>query len=172
MFQILKPLPAIDARARRTVYREYTNLHSELVRVTVGCHNDMVMLEQDPETEEAVAILKATGTPREKVVFPRHLHTKGERTICLEGTYGEYLDVGENPDDMFEGSLTLATFQEEYPGIVEVLDPAGDKIPVHLQPGARWFMGDDTKHKPFGYLSDDGMLLGQVHWGGPNKVLE
>lgn len=162
----------MDARARRTVYREYTNLHSELVRVSVGCHSDMVMLEKDPNTEEAVAILKATGTPGEKVIFPRHLHTKGERTICLEGIYGEYLNVGENPDDMFEGSLTLAQFQKEYPGVVEVMDAEGDKVPVHLRPGAQWVMGNQTEHKPFGYTSDDGILLGQIYWGGPNEVLD
>lgn len=172
MFQILEPVPAMDARARRTIYREYVKLHGELTRVQVGCHNDMVMLEKDPNTEEAVAILMATGAPGEEVVFPRHLHTKGEQTICLEGIYGEYLEVGENPDDLFEGSLTLAKFQEDHPGVVEVLDRDGDKIPVHLGPGAVWVMGDNTKHKPFGFISDGGMLLAQIHWGGPNEILE
>jgi hypothetical protein len=172
MFRILDPLPAIDARARRTIYREYVELHSELERVTVGCHNDMVMLEKDPNTQEAVAILKATGSPGEMVAFPRHLHTRGEETICLEGVYGEYLNAGENPDDLFEGSLTLAEFQEKHPGIVEVLDREEDRIPVHLSPGAIWIMGDDTSHKPYGFISGDGMLLAQIHWGGPNKILE
>src|SRR6185369_1319915 len=125
MFQILEPVPAMDARARRTIYREYLKLHGELTRVQVGCHNDMVMLEKDPKTEEAVAVLVATGTPAEKVDFPRHLHTKGEQTICLEGIYGEYLEAGENPDDLFEGSLTLAKFQEDHPGVVEVLEQEG-----------------------------------------------
>lgn len=172
MFQILEPVPAMDARARQTIYREYVKLHGELARVQVGCHNDMVMLEKDPNTEEAVAILMATGAPGEKVVFPRHLHTKGEQTTCLEGIYGEYLEVGENPDDLFEESLTLAKFQEDHPGVVEVLDRNGDKIPVHLGPGAVWVMGDNTKHKPFGFISDGGMLLAQIHWGGPNEILE
>lgn len=172
MFQILEPVPAMDARARQTIYREYLKLHSELARVQVGCHNDMVMLEKDPNTEEAVAILMATGIPGEKVDFPRHLHTKGEQTICLEGIYGECLEVGENPDDLFEGILTLAKFQEDHPGVVEVLEQDGDKIPVHLGPGAVWVMGNNTKHKPFGFISDGGMLLAQIHWGGPNEILE
>jgi len=172
MFQILEPVPAMDARARQTIYREYVKLHGELTRVQVGCHNDMVMLEKDPNTEEAVAILMATGAPGERVSFPRHLHTKGEHTICLEGIYGEYLEVGENPDDLFEGSLTLAKFQEDHPGVVEVLAREGDKIPVHLRPGAVWVMGDNTNHKPFGFISDGGMLLAQIHWGGPNEILE
>lgn len=172
MFQILQPVPAMDVRARRTVYREYVKLHGELTRVQVGCHNDMVMLEKDPNTEEAVAILMATGAPGDRVVFPLHLHTKGEQTVCLEGTYGEYLEASENPDDLFEGSLTLAKFQEDHPGVVEILDRDGDKIPVHLGPGAVWAIGNNTKHKPFGFIGDDGMLLAQIHWGGPTKILE
>lgn len=172
MFQILEPVPAIDARARRTIYREYVKSHSELTRIQVGCHNDMVMLEKDPNTEEAVAILMATGAPGDKVEFPLHLHTKGEQTVCLEGIYGEHLEAGENPDDMFAGSLTLAEFQVEHPGVVEVLPPEGDRIPVYLRPGAVWVMGDNTQHKPFGVIGDDGMLLAQIHWGGPNEILE
>src|SRR4030095_14421111 len=172
MFQILEPVPAIDARARRTIYREYAKTHSDLTRVQIGCHNDMVMLEKDPKTEEAVAILMATGAPGEKVIFPEHLHTKGEQTICLEGIYGEYLEAGENPDDLFEESQTLTKFQEKHPGVVEVLEREGDKIPVHLGPGAVWVMGDNTKHKPFGFIGSDGMLLAQIHWGGPNEILE
>jgi len=172
MFQILEPVPEMDARARQTIYREYVKNHSELTRVQVGCHNDMVMLEKDPTTAEAVAILMATGAPGDEVVFPLHLHTKGEQTICLEGIYGEYLNADENPDDLFEGSLTLAKFQEDHPGVVKVLDRDGDKIPVHLGPGAVWVMGDNTQHKPFGFMSDGGMLLAQIHWGGPNEILE
>jgi hypothetical protein len=172
MFRILDPVPEMDVRARRTVYGEYVKQHSELARVQVGCHNDMVMLEKDPKTEEAVAVLMATGAPGDPVIFPLHLHTKGEQTVCLEGTYGEYLDVGENPDDLFEGSLTLAEFQQQHPGVVTLLEPDGDRIPVHLGPGAVWAIGDNTQHKPFGVIGDGGMLMAQIHWGGPNKILE
>jgi len=114
----------------------------------------------------------ATGAPGDPVIFPLHLHTKGEETVCLEGTYGEYLDAGENPDDLFEGSLTLAEFQQKHPGVVTLLEPEGDRIPVHLGPGAVWAIGDNTQHKPFGVIGDGGMLMAQIHWGGPNKILE
>lgn len=172
MFKILDPLPKIDARARRTVYREYLKTHGELQHVSIGCHNEMIMLESDPDTEEAVAILKAVGSPSGRVVFPRHLHTKGETTICLNGIYGEYLTVNENPDDMFEGSRTLDEFRRLHPGIVQILAPEDNKVPVLLHAGARWMMGDNTEHRPFGFIGEDGLLLGQIHWGGPNKLLE
>ena len=33
-------------------------------------------------------------------------------------------------------------------------------------------MGENRKHKPFGYVGDNGALLAQIRWGGLNEVLE
>ena len=173
MFTIHEPVESLDALARRQVYGEFVKQHQSLHTVSVGCHNDMIMLAEDPASGAAVAVLLATGTPGERVIFPKHLHTKGERTICLDGEYGEYLLPGENPDDLFEGSTTLAQFQAAHPGVVELLPAEPDgRIPVKLYLGAHWSMGNQTEHKPFGWVGPRGILLGQIYWGGPNEVTE
>ena len=115
MFQMLTPLPQLEIDARKRVYSEFVERHKELEHVTIGCHNDMIMLATDGETQAAVAVLLAQGQPGDRATFPRHLHTKGEVTICLDGCYGEYLEPGENPDDLFAGDQTLAEFQALYP---------------------------------------------------------
>lgn len=172
MFQIHKPIHVLDAHARRKVYSEFVRAHDDLTSVSVGCHNDMIMLEVVPGTEEAVAVLLAKGRPGDYVVFPQHRHSKGEATICLDGHYGESLAVGENLDDLFEGDMTLARFQSLYPGVVEVLPERDGRIPIKLGIGACWSLGDDTEHKPFGWIGENGVLLGQIYWGGPNQITE
>jgi hypothetical protein len=171
VFTIHPPVERLDALARQRVYGEY--IKQPLRAVAVGCHNDMIMLAEDPQSGAAVAVLLAKGEPGTRIVFPRHLHLKGERTICLDGEYGEYLLPGENPDDLFEGGMTLAAFQRAFPGVVQLLPPEADgKVPVKLGLGAHWSMGDNTEHKPFGWAGPRGLLMGQIYWGGPNEVTE
>ncbi|MDX6612252.1 MAG: hypothetical protein QOD75_1438 [Blastocatellia bacterium] len=172
MFRIFSPIHQIEVAARRRVYKEFIDNHKELTAISVGCHNDMIILEKNQETEESVAILLATGAPGERVVFPKHKHTKGEATVCLEGHYGEYLAADENADDLFEEGMTLGGFMQQYPGVVELGQPEGDKTPVKLGPGARWSMGNDTEHKPFGWTSENNLLLAEIYWGGHNDITE
>lgn len=173
MFKILEPLSALQVKTRREHYLEYIEVHTRLNRISVGCHNEMIILEADQQTQEAEAVLRATAPPGERITFPKHFHSKGEETVCLEGFYGEYLEPGESADDLFEGAVTLKQFQSAHPGVVEVLGAQADgRVPVKLGPGARWSMGDASEHKPFGFASDGGLLLGQIHWGGPNEITE
>lgn len=173
MFTLHSPLPALETLARRGVYREHVERHRELQHVTLGCHNDMVMLATDAATGGAVAVLVATGKPGQRVEFPRHRHSKGEWSACLEGHYGEYLVAGADVtrEISFETATTLAQFQREHPGLVELRPAADGKVPVLLGPGAVWSMGEDSVHQPFGYVGPSGLLLAQIRWPGPNEVL-
>ncbi len=172
MFRISTPLHQIEVDAHKKVFKEFIDNHRDLTSISVGCHNNMILLTKNDATEEAVAILLATGSPGERVVFPKHKHLKGESTICLEGHYGEHLEAGENANDLFEAGMTLEGFQQQYPGVVELAGAEGTRTPVKLGPGAKWSMGDNTEHKPFGWISENGILLAEIYWGGHNDITE
>ena len=169
------PIPLSEAKARRAVYHSYLKHNPGLRDIDIGAHNEMIILEprdtaDDEPLGEAVALLKAEGQPDEKVIFPRHSHSGGEKTICLEGTYLETLS---DPEDLiFDHGMSLAAYQKAYPGSINTRMLANGALEVEFNPGATWSMGGLSEHKPGGRIGDNGFLLAQIYWGGANQILE
>lgn len=171
MFHLQTPIASTEVRARLRAYSELLERHRQLQDIRLGPHNDMIILEEDPATGAQSALLVATGAPGQRVEFPLHRHGAGEIQVCLAGVYGEWLPDDQCVDDLLPWGETLASFAARHPGVVTLGERGPGGQLVRLAPGAGWNFVAGSQHAPCGWIGEDGLLLAQIFWPGPNQVL-
>lgn len=174
-----KPTLRIHAPVPRDRIKNLSNRYlgdidtgSGLTRVPLG-EDAHLYLEEANRQGHRVVFLHATGSSGRRVEFKRHRHPKGERNLCIEGCFIEYIENESDLDSLLDdGSSSFAEFRRKHNGVVGVGTRDEHGVPLYFYPGASWSFDEDSTHKPHGIVGEGGHLLGEGYTYADAEIID